>query len=82
MDKPKSQLSPYGRWLLVQRVLVDGWPPSVAAESMGVSRATTYKWLKRFREEGVAGLESRSSRPVSSPCTPPEVVARDRGAAP
>jgi transposase InsO family protein len=75
MDKPKSQLSPYGRWLLVQRVLVDGWPPSVAAESMGVSRATTYKWLKRFREEGVAGLESRSSRPVSSPCTPPEVVA-------
>ena len=30
---------------------------------MGVSRATVYKWLRRFREEGVAGLEDRSSRP-------------------
>lgn len=75
MGKPKSQLSPYRRWLLVQRVLVDGWPPSVAAESMGVSRATTYKWLRRFREEGVAGLESPSSRPRSLPCTSLALVA-------
>lgn len=59
MVKPKRQLSAYGRWLLVQRVRVQGWSPAVAAESMGVSRATTYKWLARFDTEGVAGLESR-----------------------
>ena len=75
MSKPKTQLSPYGRWLLVQRVLVDGWSPATAAESMGVSRATTYKWLKRFREEGVAGLESRSSRPRTIAFTDPDLAA-------
>jgi transposase InsO family protein len=75
VSKPKTQLSPYGRWLLVQRVRVEGWSPAVAAESMGVSRATTYKWLARFDAEGVAGLESRSSRPHHSAATSPEVVA-------
>lgn len=75
MSKPKTQLSPYGRWLLVQRVRVDGWSPVVAAESVGVSRATVYKWLRRFDAEGVAGLESRSSRPRSGPATAPSTVA-------
>jgi transposase InsO family protein len=69
VSKPKTQLSPYGRWLLVQRVRVQGWSPAVAAESMGVSRATVYKWLARFDAEGVAGLESRSSRPRRSRVT-------------
>jgi transposase InsO family protein len=30
---------------------------------MGVARATAYKWWHRFRQEGVAGLVDRSSRP-------------------
>jgi len=34
---------------------------------MGVSRATVYKWLRRYRVEGEAGLLDRSSRPVHSP---------------
>jgi len=34
---------------------------------MGISRATAYKWLRRFRDEGVAGLDDRSSRPHASP---------------
>ena len=63
MVKPKCRLSPYGRWLLVSRIIDEGWPPATAAESMGVSRQTAYKWLRRFLEEGVAGLEDRSSRP-------------------
>jgi transposase len=74
MTKPKTQLSPYGRWLLVQRVRVDGWSAVAAAESMGVSRATVYKWLARFDSEGVAGLESRSSRPRRSPTTSDELT--------
>ena len=32
-----------------------------------VSRKTGYKWLKRFAEEGEAGLVNRSRRPHSSP---------------
>ena len=44
-----------------------GWSPATAAEAMGVSRATAYKWLRRFREGGVEGLVDRSSRPCLSP---------------
>jgi hypothetical protein len=33
----------------------------------GVSRATAYKWLARWRVEGVAGLADRLSRPHRSP---------------
>jgi len=32
-----------------------------------ISRTTAYKWLKRFEEEGAAGLIDQSRRPLSSP---------------
>ena len=32
----------------------------------GISRPTGYKWLKRYRADGVAGLQDRSSRPGST----------------
>ena len=36
---------------------------------------TGYKWLRRFREQGAAGLVDQSRRPHTSPgATPPEVV--------
>ncbi len=60
-------LTPVGRRILVDRVEVLGWPVAVAAESMGVSRETAYRWLRRYRSEGVAGLRDRSSRPLRSP---------------
>jgi transposase InsO family protein len=53
--------------LLVERVVVFGWSPTEAAKAAGVSRATCYKWLRRFGEEGEDGLLDRSSRPRSSP---------------
>lgn len=62
-----ARLNEYGRQLLVTRVLRLGWSVPVAAEAMGVSRATGYKWVRRFRAEGVAGLADRSSRPHHSP---------------
>ena len=34
---------------------------------MGVSRATAYKWVRRFQAEGSGGLEDKSSRPRQSP---------------
>ena len=66
MSQVRPQLSVYGRWLLVQRVL-SGRPVAHVAAELGVSRATGYKWWRRWREEGQAGLQSRSSRPISSP---------------
>ena len=32
-----------------------------------ISRPTAYKWVRRFEEEGAAGLEDRSHRPQRSP---------------
>jgi transposase InsO family protein len=63
--------------LLVQRIEAEGWPVAHAAAMSGVSRCTAYKWRRRWREQGLVGLEDRSSRPRSCPRrTPPEVEAR------
>lgn len=44
-------------------------------ERYGVSRVTGHKWIRRFTEEGPAGLEDRSRRPLRSPNrTDPRVV--------
>jgi transposase InsO family protein len=63
----RAKLTPLGRQLLVDRVVVFGWPAVQAAEAAGCSRATVYKWLTRFREEGPSGLEDRPSRPRRRP---------------
>lgn len=57
-----AKLTSAGRALLVERLLARERAEDVARE-MGVSRRTALKWKKRFREEGAAGLECRSSRP-------------------
>jgi transposase InsO family protein len=62
-----ARLNVFGRELLVGRVLVEGWTVSTAARAQGISRATGYKWVRRFRTEGRAGLVDRSSRPRRSP---------------
>src|SRR5660397_185338 len=67
MSHSRAKLSPEGRLLVVQRVTEHRWTPAQTAEAMGVSRATVYKWLHRYREEGEAGLQDRSSRPHRSP---------------
>lgn len=63
----------YGRRLIVTRWL-SGWPAARIAEQLGVSRATVYKWVHRYRQEGWAGLEDRSSRPRTSPGRTPARV--------
>lgn len=40
---------------------------SEVCRQQGVSRTTFYKWVDRYRQEGMAGLEDRSTRPHSSP---------------
>jgi transposase InsO family protein len=73
---PSARLSVFSRQLLVKRVLVDGWPAAIVAEQLGISRATAYKWVRRYRSDGLPGLEDRSSRPHRSPRRlPAEVTA-------
>ena len=66
MAHPNARLSVFGHQLLVSRV-AQGWPATEAAKQLGVSRATAYKWLRRYRVEGQPGLLDRRSRPHRSP---------------
>ena len=67
MAHRNARLTVHGRRLLVSRVLDEGWSVAASAEAAGVSRTTVHKWLRRFREEGPAGLTDRTSRPHRSP---------------
>ena len=76
MAHARAKLTVLGRQLLVNRVLIDGWKPADAAKAMGVSRQTAYKWLRRFGDEGAAGLVDRTSAPRRCPHRlDPDVVA-------
>jgi transposase InsO family protein len=66
VPNPRPRLSVFSRQLLVRRVGA-GWPAAQVAEQLGISRATAYKWLRRFRLEGETGLLDRSSRPLRTP---------------
>jgi transposase InsO family protein len=68
-----ARLTLWGRQELVRRVHA-GRPAAHVAAEMGVSRATAYKWLRRFDREGADGFEDRSSRPVCSPRRTPAAV--------
>jgi transposase InsO family protein len=47
------------------------------ARRYGVARQTVHGWLRRYADQGLAGLVDRSSKPVSCPHqTPAEVEAR------
>ena len=67
MAHRRAKLTVLGRQLLVDRILVDGMAVAHAADMVGVSRQTAWKWLRRFEIEGAVGLEDRSSRPTHSP---------------
>lgn len=62
-----ARLTVHGRELLVNRIVEQGLRPEEAAQAAGVSVRTAYKWLKRYREEGLQGLHNRSSRPHRCP---------------
>lgn len=67
MSHGRARLTPFGRLLLVTRIIEEGWTVAAAAESLGVSRATAHKWVRRFREEGPDGLQDRTSAPHHRP---------------
>jgi transposase InsO family protein len=71
-----AKSTPSSRLLMVRRVLFEGWSYVAAAEGFAVSVRTVAKWVRRFKEGGVAALEDASSRPGAPPHqTPPGAVA-------
>ena len=70
-----ARTTPFSRKLLVDRIEA-GEVVAAAAEAVGVSRSTAYKWLARWRDEGIAGLEDRSSAPHHIPHKTPARLRR------
>ena len=73
MAHRRAKRTALGRQLLVDRILVDGMAVAHAADMVGVSRQTAWKWLRRFEAEGIAGLDDRTSRPARSPRALPQM---------
>jgi transposase InsO family protein len=61
-----ARTCPNSRATIVEHIKAKAWSADQAFV-MGVSTRTGYKWLRRYREGGVAGLKDRSSRPRRSP---------------
>src|SRR2546425_11759722 len=66
-----------GREVLCKRVVEGRLSLCEAAAEHGLSRQSAGKWVRRYRERGVEGLQDRSSRPhrLRQP-TSPELVAQ------
>jgi transposase len=76
MAHANARTTVFARRLIVDRVLA-GHRPGEVAKQLGISRQTVYKWLRRWRAEGEAGLVDRSSRPHRMPRRiSPETEAR------
>jgi transposase InsO family protein len=71
MAHRNARLTVHGRRLLIQRVVTDGRPVAHVVKDLGVSRATGYKWLARWRAEGDPGLHDRPSTAHRHPARTP-----------
>ncbi len=67
MSHRNARLNVRGRLLIVSRVLDGGRPVAHVAKELGISRQCAHRWINRFKAEGPAGLQDRSSRPHRSP---------------
>ena len=61
-----ARTCPNSRAVIVDHVRARAWSKEQAA-AMGISARTGFKWWRRFREAGAAGLIDRSSRPHRVP---------------
>jgi len=63
----RASLTPQGRLKMVLLVINEKWTQARVAERFQIARGTVSKWVARYKAEGAAGLEDRSSRPRHSP---------------
>jgi len=66
-----AKLAPFGRERMVLAI-IGGQTPEAAARDAGVCPRTARKWLRRYEQEGRAGLTDRSSRPKRRRCPTPQ----------
>ena len=72
-----GKLNEHAKQTLIQRVIIERMSVAQAAYMANVSRQTAYRWVRRYRLEGAAGLDPRSRRPHHSPrALHPTVIAR------
>lgn len=76
MSHANATLTPITRLRLAQQVVESGWTYAMAAKMFMVAPKTAKKWADRYRAEGKAGMEDRSSRPHHSPTKTAEPVVR------
>ena len=71
-----ARLTIHSREQLATRVMEQGCTLKLAAASFNVSAKTAAKWVRRYREQGLAGLRDRSSRParLRQPTSPEQVM--------
>jgi len=69
-----ARLTPLGRERIVMQI-ASGQTPKAVSEAAGVCSRTVRKWVDRYRREGVAGLQDRSSRPHRLFRPTPQAVA-------
>ena len=71
-----AALTPRARLRLARLIVEDGWPVVRAAERYDVAWPTAKRWADRYRAEGPAGMNDRSSRPHRSPSKTPQPAVR------
>ena len=77
MSHANAALTPRARLRMARLIVESGWGPSQAAKMFMVSVPTARKWAARFKAEGEAGMQDRSSRPRSCPHKTPEPLVRE-----
>src|SRR5258708_33718112 len=64
-----ARLTVHSREQLARRVLEQGLTLKLVAASFNVSPKTAAKWVRRYREQGLAGLGDRAWPPLPCPRT-------------
>jgi len=71
-----AALTPRARLKIARLIVEEGWSIPRAAERYDVSWRTAKKWADRYRAEGLAGMNDRSSRPHRQPNRTPQLMVR------
>jgi transposase InsO family protein len=62
-----GKLNEHAKHTLIHRIFVEGWSIAEAARMANVSRQAAHRWVRRYREHGVGGLQARTRKPLRSP---------------
>lgn len=76
MSHANAVLTPRTRLRLARLIIDSGYSVAAAAKMFMVSPVTARKWAARYRSEGEAGMQDRSSRPHRIPHKTPEPVKK------